>query len=158
MNKERQPKMKTLILSAFMLLALQSSAQKDTGIFNKIIQKPFVMYGTSILIDSGIGFINPVYSANKVYDTIRVLITYADTVKDSYIGRKFDSRKYPINENLKWAFAFKVGRIYGDYIEYSGFLGCPRYTTPYFHRIKYITKDKKDIPKSWVLFQEVPNP
>ncbi len=143
-------------------------------------QHPTVKLGVVVRSFSG----TVAYSPNQKYDTVRVLIAYADTAKQkTWVGQRFMSHKeagcdsianpnhlyyhaittykdIPIFPLLTWSFVYIVREICGhcpggSVINYPGFTTAIGQLGTAKH-LKYLTEDKKDIPKSWVILIEKP--
>lgn len=100
-------------------------------------------------------YINRQKSISTKYDTVRVLIAYADTgsIKIGF-GSDWGEAIYHDYQNriLKWEFVYSVRKKVGNSTPFNenGFFG----DAPYYQHIKYLTEDKKSIPSSWVVLIE----
>lgn len=119
-----------------LLIFLQSNGQ---NIKQRFVNKIGIVSADTTIITS-----------KPKYDTIRVLIAYADT---SWVNHINDGYEY--SGIIQWRLVYSIRMIEesftfrtreSDFKEYKT-------VTPKTH-IKYLTEDKKDIPKSWVI---IPN-
>ncbi len=100
-----------------------------------------------------------VSTSKPKYDTVRVLVAYADTTEQQMwriTGFENWSAKYiEVPRSLHWSFVYSIREfIDGGYVTGSRLRNATYQVNWIPKNIKYLTEDKKDIPRSWVVLIE----
>lgn len=152
--------MKILLSCLILLATIQSNAHNKTHKENiKVIGEDGKVRSEIITVadgpDTTFGSADISLSTiSRKYDTVRVLIVYADTSVGMFVTNFYDGRAYSFptsinNKPLYWSFGYDVREIGDGYWGYSTATG--EKWMPSFKHKKYITENKEDIPKSWIV-------
>lgn len=154
--------MKALITCLILLAFFKSNSQihkVDSSLKNPLQDKSIIKKDGQITVVGQNEFLSnmPTYyfKEKPKYDTVRVLVAYADTVKDGRLSfvRYGDtkSNEYIMGNAFLWQFVYSVREL-GEHITGWGDDGFFKFQVK--KHIKYLTEDKKSIPSSWVVLIE----